>query len=344
MTVPAEPLVSVLTPVYNGEDFLADCIESVLKQTYQHYEYIIVNNRSTDRTLEIALDYAKKDARIRVLDNEQFVPVIANHNIAFRLISAEAKYCKVVSADDLLFPHAIARLVALAEANPSVGIVGSYQLSGDRVRWQGFRYPCAVYSGVEMCRRVFLGGDKTFGFGSPTSILYRADLVRSHFEFYPNPSPHSDTSACFRSLRNTNYGFVYEVLSYERTHAKTQSATSAEMDRYSSPNLHDAMCYGPWYLNKKELARRLDDTLSAYHRFLAVNYFCHFRGKEFWNYHRGRLEELSHPLTLAQLYKAAIVAVLGEALKPRQAMRRMRNVVRPWFRKSRAARTQVTQA
>jgi glycosyltransferase involved in cell wall biosynthesis len=184
MTVPAQPLVSVLTPVYNGEDFLADCIESVLKQTYQHYEYIIVNNRSTDRTLEIALDYAKKDARIRVLDNEQFVPVIANHNIAFRLISAEAKYCKVVSADDLLFPHAIARLVELAESNPSVGIVGSYQLSGDRVRWQGFRYPCAVYSGVEMCRRVFLGGDKTFGFGSPTSILYRADLVRSHFEFY----------------------------------------------------------------------------------------------------------------------------------------------------------------
>ena len=57
-----EPLVSVLKrhPVYNGEDYLAECIESVLKQTYKNYEYIIANNCSTDRTLDIPLDYAQK--------------------------------------------------------------------------------------------------------------------------------------------------------------------------------------------------------------------------------------------------------------------------------------------
>ena len=46
-----EPLVSVVTPVYNGDKYLADCVESVLKQTYQNWEYVIVNNCSTDRTL-----------------------------------------------------------------------------------------------------------------------------------------------------------------------------------------------------------------------------------------------------------------------------------------------------
>ena len=201
MNTTQQPLVSVVTPVYNGEAFLAECIESVLKQTYENYEYIIVNNCSTDQTLRIALEYAKQDSRIRVHNNEKFVTVIEDHNIAFSLISSEAKYCKVVSADDFLFPECIKRMVELAEANPSVGIVGSYQLSGDRVRWQGFRYPRAVLSGVEMCRMIFLGGEKTcgfgspFGFGSPTSLLYRADLVRRNSAFYPNESPHSDSSA-----------------------------------------------------------------------------------------------------------------------------------------------------
>ena len=53
-----QPLVSVITPVYNGEEFLPECIESVLAQTYQNWDYTIVNNRSTDRTLEIAKSYA----------------------------------------------------------------------------------------------------------------------------------------------------------------------------------------------------------------------------------------------------------------------------------------------
>ena len=341
MSTREQPLVSVVTPVYNGEDFLVECIESVLKQTYKNYEYIIVNNCSTDRTLQIALDYATKDSRIRVHNNEEFVAVIANHNIAFGLISPEAKYCKVVSADDFLFPNCITRMVELADANPSIGIVGSYQLSGDRVRWQGFRYPRAVLPGVEMCRQVFLGGDKTFGFGSPTSTVYRADLVRSSAEFYPNPSPHADTSACFKYLHESDYGFVYEVLSYERTHEETQSYASDEINRYSSANLNDAICYGPLYLNKKELEKQLNDTLEAYHRFLAVDYFCGFRGKEFWDYHKSRLAELGHPLRRVSLYKAAMVAIVSEALNPEQGIRKMWRRV---FHRSRPVAARVAQA
>src|SRR5687768_18358729 len=91
-----QPLVSVLTPVYNGERYLVECIESVLAQTYQNWEYCIVNNRSTDRTLAIAQKYASQDNRIRIHNNETFVECDANGNIAFRQISSESKYCKVV--------------------------------------------------------------------------------------------------------------------------------------------------------------------------------------------------------------------------------------------------------
>ena len=274
-----EPLVTVLTPVYNGADFLAECIESVLHQTYRNFEYIIVNNCSTDRSLEIALDYAKKDSRIRVHNNDHFVGVIENHNLAFGLISSSAKYCKVVSADDYIFRDCLSRMVEFAEANPSVGIVGSYQLCGNVIKCQGCTYPKTVFTGREICRRflflrqVFLEGQPILGFGSPTSILYCADLIRdSGGRFYPNPSPHSDTSACFAQLRSTCFGFVYQVLSYERSHRETQTSRSVSMNRHASAFIDDLLNYGRSYLSDDEFTRLLKTRLNGYRRYLAIEY------------------------------------------------------------------------
>lgn len=323
MNTQEEPLVGVVTPVYNGEDYLAECIESVLAQTYQHFEYLIVNNCSTDRSLDIALSYAKKDPRIRVQTNKNFVGVIENHNIAFNLISPAAKYCKVVSADDTIFPDCLKRMVELAEAHPSVSMVCAYMQSGKTVKCLGFPYPKAVMTGREICRRIFLVGDPTFGFGSPTSLLYRADVVRKTRRFYPNASPHADTSACFNVLKDTDFGFVYQVLCWERTHEQTQSSKSAEMNRYSSAYLNDVIQYGPAYLNQEEHAHALRETLRGYHEFLAVNLFKS-RGKEFWAYHESRLEELGYPLRTSTLLKAGMMKVLREALNPGQAARKFR--------------------
>src|SRR5262249_46303995 len=99
----AEPMVSIVTPVYNGASYLAECIESVLAQTYQNWDYTIVNNCSTDRSMEIARHYAALDDRIRVCENDQFLDVIANHNAALRKISPQSKYCKLIFADDWIF-------------------------------------------------------------------------------------------------------------------------------------------------------------------------------------------------------------------------------------------------
>ena len=84
MSANEQPLVYVLTPVYNGEKYLVECIESVLAQTYQKWEYCILNNRSTDRSREIAESYAKRDARISVRDTTEFVNHLANHNLGLR--------------------------------------------------------------------------------------------------------------------------------------------------------------------------------------------------------------------------------------------------------------------
>jgi glycosyltransferase involved in cell wall biosynthesis len=302
--------------------FLPECIESVLGQSYKNLEYIIVNNCSTDSSLEIASKYANKDSRVRVVNNDKFVGVIDNHNIAFSSISPVARYCKVVSADDHIFSDCLRQLIKCAETNASVGIVGCYQLSGSRIRWLGFPYPKGVFVGRELCRQILLGDDSEFGFGSPTSLLYRADLVRKSAAFYPNPSPHSDTSACFRELQHCDFGFVYQILSYERVHAETQSSISKAINRTSSANLSDLIEYGPSYLSKEELKAKLEQTLKRYYEYLAVNLFKK-RDKEFWDYHKTRLQELGFPVTPSRLVKALMTKGLGEIKNPEQALKKL---------------------
>ncbi len=135
------PLVWVVTPVHNGERYLAECIESVLAQTYDNWEYLVVDNCSTDRTSEIVRAYCQRDERVRLERNSEFLPMIANWNRALRMIPRAAKYCKVVHADDALFPHCLERMVEVAERHSSVAIVSSHALWGDEIRHREVPYP-----------------------------------------------------------------------------------------------------------------------------------------------------------------------------------------------------------
>jgi len=319
-----QPLVSVVTPVYNGELYLRECIESVLAQTYSNWEYIIVNNFSTDKTLQIAEEYATKDGRIQVHSNDRLLEIIANHNRAFRLISPESKYCKVVSADDWLYPECLARMVGVAEANPSVGIVGSYQLSGGdddwHVRTDGLPYYRTVVPGREICRAHLLGTLDVFG--NPTSSLYRADLVRGTDEFYPNPTAEADVSACFKALQFADFGFVHQVLSYERVHKSRISATSWDFNAYLSSKIGDCVAYGPVYLTADELNKRVNMLLNEYYRFLAV-WAGNSRGKAFWDFHMRRLSEVGYPLNRVRLGKAILMKFLNILLDPKLAVEKL---------------------
>ncbi|HYL80162.1 MAG TPA: glycosyltransferase family A protein, partial [Candidatus Acidoferrum sp.] len=148
--------MSILTPAFNAEPFLAECIESVLAQTYSHWEHTIVNNCSTDRTLEIARAYAQRDRRIRVESNDRFIGALENHNRACSFVAPRSRYCKFLFADDFLFPTCLAEMVRLAETHPSVGVVGAYGLRGTRVAWDGLPFPSTVVPGRDLCRATLL--------------------------------------------------------------------------------------------------------------------------------------------------------------------------------------------
>src|SRR5258708_1290436 len=87
MIANSKPLVSVVTPAYNEERYIQECIDSILAQTYSNWHLVVVDNGSTDRTFDIVQSNVAKDSRISTIRNESTVPVIENYNIAFRQLS-----------------------------------------------------------------------------------------------------------------------------------------------------------------------------------------------------------------------------------------------------------------
>jgi glycosyltransferase involved in cell wall biosynthesis len=316
MTVRQDPLVSVVTPVHNGERYLRECIESVLAQTYTHWDYTIVDNCSTDGTLDIARAYAARDARIRIHENDTFVRVNESHNIALRQVSAASKYCKVVAADDWLFSDCLAKMVALAEAHPSVAIVGAYGLAGDKVVWVGlpYRENPVIARGREACRMRLLGGP--YVFGTPTSVLLRSDIVRGRAAFYNESNLHADSEACFELLGDHDFGFVHQVLTFRRDQEDSVTARSQQLNTYLPGVLEELLKYGRKYLSDEECRQRVKEHLQEYYRFLGHQVYKR-RGREFWSFHRDKLAGLGYPLRTHRLALAALSYALDLTLNPK---------------------------
>lgn len=112
------PYVCIGLPVFNGEKYLAESLDSLLAQTYGDFELIISDNASTDRTREICTDYALNDARIRYHRNGRNLGGAANHNLVFRM--SNARYFKWGSYDDLLAPEFLERCVKVLDTSPDV--------------------------------------------------------------------------------------------------------------------------------------------------------------------------------------------------------------------------------
>jgi glycosyltransferase involved in cell wall biosynthesis len=260
-----QPLVSVVTPVYNGEAFIRECIESVLRQTWTHYEYLIVDNQSSDETVAIAREYAERDLRIRVLTPDGFVIADENANRALQAISPEAAYVKVVHADDWLYRGCLERMVALAQAHPNIGIVSAYRRLGDEIDLVGLPPDVDVVPGAEVGRSALLGGPLPYLFGSPTSLLLRADLVRARPEFYRLDNPHqSDQEACLDLLGESDLGFVHEVLTFTRRHDESETPFYSRVGARFPCSLRLLTGYASRYLTREDRQRKLAVRLAEY--------------------------------------------------------------------------------
>ena len=325
MKVVNHPLVSIVTPVYNGAAYLAECIESVLRQTYQDWDYTIVDNCSTDESATIAQRYATTDSRIRIVKNDVFRRALENHNIALSQISPASKYCKVVFADDWLFPECIEKMVAVAEAQPSVGIVGAYALQNRWIKWVGLPYPSLCVSGRDLCRQLFL--DRLYIFGSASSILYRADLVRSRTPFYNEANIHADTEATIAALKFWDFGFVHQILTYSRERPGSLSTVSTELNTHTPGMLYALVTYGGDFLTPQEFNRCLDRDLRHYYNFLGKS-LIQRRDKSFWAFHRQALVDPRVVFSRRRLAIATLLELCDAALNPKQTLSKLLNARR----------------
>jgi len=307
-----QPLVSVVTPVYNGEKYLDECIQSVRNQTYQNWEYIILNNCSTDNTLKIAQFHSSEDKRIRVVSTDELLSLIKNHNHALRQISSNSKYCKIIHADDALFTTCLDLMVLAAEAHPTAGIVGAYSLWGRKVVSDGLPHSTTFLSGKELCRLTLL--NKIYCFWSPSSLLIRSDLIRKNRCFYNEKHLHADVEACYEILRESDFGFVHQVLTFVRTHDESATATiTSSYNKIILSNLDLFTRYGPIFISPVEFKKQLTVRFNQYYGFLARSFF-NLREKDFWKYHKQTIQNIGHPFSLSKLAKASISQLINRPI------------------------------
>ncbi|TSC88506.1 MAG: glycosyl transferase family protein [Microgenomates group bacterium Gr01-1014_7] len=118
------PLASVIMPAYNAVKYVEQATESILNQTYKKFEFIIIDDASTDSTLNILKDFRKKDKRIILIQNKKNLGVTKNLNKALELV--KGKYIIRMDADDWSYPERFQLQIDLMEKNPNVVVSGSY--------------------------------------------------------------------------------------------------------------------------------------------------------------------------------------------------------------------------
>ena len=162
------PIISILTTVYNREKYLAECIESVQNGHFQDYEHIIVDDGSSDGSVALAQDYAAKDARIRVYQNETNLGDYPNRNQAASY--ATGKYIKYLDADDMHGRFMVDIMVDAMETFPEAGF-GLFDYGPNKPLFPIVLQPAETYAAH------YSGKHPVFG-RSPINAIMKRDVFK----------------------------------------------------------------------------------------------------------------------------------------------------------------------
>lgn len=216
------PRISVLVTSYNREDTLAASIESVLASRFGDFELLVVDNRSTDGSVEVARSYEKLDRRVRVHVNEANLGQFGNRNRAAAL--ARAPYLKYHDSDDVMYPHCLDTLYEPLHAEPRAGFAlstGSF--------WPGG--PCPMLSTPLLSyRREFLGIGMFFP--GPACALFRAEVFHRLGGFVDRGAA-SDFLFWLSACRQVDVLLVPGDLFWYRVHPGQELQTPAAAKSYA---------------------------------------------------------------------------------------------------------------
>ena len=264
--------VSICLPIYNGEAFLTECIESILAQTYGDFELLIVDDGSSDSSAAIAHRYAARDKRVQYHRNERNLGLVANWNRCAAL--ARHDWIKFVFQDDLIAPTCVERLMELATDPPMLVTCRRDFIFDDTVgeRMQGWYLgnqqlidECFASGDLdaEACRRLALSHMGANLYGEPTSVL----LHRSFFErfglFRDALIMSCDLEYWIRVSTHTGARYVPETLATFRVHSGATSAHNHALRAFRTSTLDNLVLLRdfatePVYAPLREQAGRMD--------------------------------------------------------------------------------------
>ena len=200
------PEISAILPVYNGEDHLEECITSVLNQTFKNFEFIIVDDASTDSTPQILKDFANSDDRVKVITHNNNQKQTAAANTAIN--NAKGKYLARMDADDVALPNRFEKQYSYLEDNLECGMVGSWTETIDESGNIVGQWQTATSNGI-------LKWNLLFGTSfAHSSVMMRTHIVRD-VGLYQSPEA-EDYDLWSRISRVSEVANIPEVLQQKR--------------------------------------------------------------------------------------------------------------------------------
>lgn len=262
------PAISVCLPVYNGEKFIAQALESIQAQTWPDFELLVVDNASSDGTRALVERYAASDSRIRYQRNSRNVGLVGNLNRCLAL--ARGEWIKFMFHDDLMRPDCLEKFMAAAKDGDQIvccnrGLILESGLSDELRNFylghakilsetfaQGDFLPAADASRLILSR---LGLNV---FGEPIAMLFRREVVIEFGGFHADLPTESDIEFAARVVSNTGVRLIDEPLVSFRAHpgSTSSAATQSFNANLIQPILllHE-MVFGRAFAHLRETAR-----------------------------------------------------------------------------------------
>jgi len=219
------PLVSIVMAAYNEEKYISEAIKSILNQTYTNFEFIIINDGSTDQTESIILSY--QDKRIKYLKNEKNLKLIESLNKGLSV--ANGKYIARMDADDISSSIRLERQIAFMELNPDIGISGSQlNVFGDATGQMKF-----PLTHEDICLRLFM----TSCFGNNV-VIFRKKIFEKHKLYFPKGYLHTEDFKCWTTwVKYAKAANLDESLVNYRAHQNSVSVQNRQIQRETSKRI-----------------------------------------------------------------------------------------------------------
>ena len=217
------PLVSVIIPVYNGEDFLAEAIQSILNQDYSNYEIWVMDNGSTDRTREVAQSFPQVQYRYSPIPN---VAMAYNQGISL----SNGDYIAFLDRDDIWVPHKLTRQVQFLEQEKEHGAVVGLQ----KIYLQpGYKKPHWLKQAMlETPQFAYL----------PSALMIRRQTFSIIGCFNPAFPFCSDTAWFFKAkYEGVKVGMIEEVLIHRRIHSENTSNQCTGLQKDLLSTIHASL-------------------------------------------------------------------------------------------------------